>query len=106
MKRLKHIINYLKAKWNIERNWDFWAIMIVFSIAGSFIGFERQIVFHALGISDHTPIWKKILIYLPLIPPLYQINLLVFSLPLGQFPFFWEKEKRLGRFLRRALFRV
>ena len=76
-------------------------IMLVFSLAGSFIGFERRPIFHALGITNHTHLWVKIVAYLPLIPPIYQLNLLFFGFLLGQFEFFWEKEKRLARFLMR-----
>jgi ferrochelatase len=94
-------VQKLKYKWNIKTNWDFVMIMLVFSIAGAFIGVERKGVFHALGITDHTPLWIKILVYLPLIFPLYQLNLIVFGTLLGQFRFFWEKEKQLGRFFLR-----
>jgi hypothetical protein len=93
------IFQKLKTKWSIQSNLDFVLIMIVFSLAGMAIGFERPPVFHFFGINDQTPLWIKILVYLPLIPPLYQLNLLLFGTFLGQFTFFWEKEKRLFRFL-------
>ena len=89
----------LKKKWNITSNKDFLLIMLVFSLAGSVIGFERRPIFHALGITEHTHLWVKIIAYLPLIPPIYQLNLLFFGFLLGQFEFFWEKEKRLCKFL-------
>ena len=93
------IVKHLKEKWNITSNRDFILIMLVFSLAGMAIGFIRKPIFHALGITVHTPIWIKVLIYLPLIPPIYQVNLLVFGFLLGQFDFFWEKEKRILKFL-------
>lgn len=98
-------IEKLKQKWQIQSNKDFVLIMLVFSLAGSCIGFERQPIFYHLGIDHSTPLWLKIIVYLPLIPPLYQINLLIFGALLGQFPFFWEKEKRLFRFLFGRLLR-
>jgi len=88
-------IQRLKQKWNINSNWDFCAIMLVFSLAGSSIGFFRKPVFHALGITPETPLWIKIVIYIPLIVPIYQLNLLVYGFLLGQFNFFLEKEKKL-----------
>jgi hypothetical protein len=91
-------VKKLKAKWNIETNADFVMIMLVFSLAGMFIGTERHFVFHAFGI-DKDPMWVKVLVYVPLIFPLYQLNLLVFGFCLGQFKFFLEKEKKLVRFL-------
>ena len=98
---MKKQIEHLKQKWGIKSNWDFIAICIVFSIAGSFIGYERRPIFAFLGITQHTALWIKIAVYIPLIFPLYQLNLIVFSLPLRQFPFFWEKEKRLARAIGR-----
>ncbi len=76
-------------------------IMIVFSLAGMAIGFERKIVFHAFGI-DQDPMWVKVLVYIPLIFPLYQLNLLIFGFFLGQFNFFLEKEKKLVQFLAKS----
>ncbi len=99
------MLQKLKKKWNIESNRDFILIMIVFSLAGMSIGFFRRPVFHWLGITAHTPLWIKILAYIPLIPPIYQINLLFYGFLFGQFDFFWEKEKRLGRFLWQAITR-
>ena len=98
---MKSKLEHLKQKWGVKSNWDFIAICLVFSLAGSFIGFERRPVFAFLGITHATALWIKVLVYIPLIVPLYQLNLLLFSLPLRQFPFFWEKEKRLGRFILR-----
>ena len=100
--KLPAFAEHLKDKWNIENNLDFILIMLVFSFAGMGISFLRPPIFHFLGITHQTPLWIKIAIYVPLIPPLYQINLLIFGFCLGQFDFFWEKEKRIIRFFRRA----
>ena len=97
-------IGKLKKKWNVERDKDFILIMLVFSLAGSVIMFERRPLFHSIGISSQTPLILKILLYLATIPLLYQLNLLFFGFLLGQFAFFWEKEKRLGRFFKRLVF--
>ena len=96
-------IERLKQKWNIASNYDCVMIMIVFSLAGMSIGFIRRPIFHFLGITTQTPLWIKTLNYIPLIPPIYQVNLLVFGALLGQFNYFWQKEKKLGRFLRNKI---
>jgi|CXWL01.1.fsa_nt_gi hypothetical protein len=93
-----HWVTKLKNKWNITTTRDFILIMLVFSLAGMAIGFERKIVFHLFGI-DQDPMWVKVLVYVPLIVPIYQLNLLIFGFLLGQFEFFLEKEKRLVKFL-------
>jgi hypothetical protein len=100
---MKRMIHKLKKKWNIQRDWDLIAVILVFSLAGMSIGFFRRPVFHALGITAQTPLWIKIVIYIPLIVPIYQINLIIYGFLLGQFRFFWEKEKRIARFLLRIL---
>ena len=93
------IFEKLKKKWSIESNFDLIMIMIVFSMAGMTIPVFRKPIFHYIGITDHTPLWIKILVYIPLIPPIYQLNLLFYGFILGQFNFFWEKEKKLMRYL-------
>ena len=89
----------LMQKWNIKSDWDFWMIMLTFSMAGMGISVVRPIVFHLFGIERTTPLWIKVCAYIPLIPPTYQLGLLFFGTLLGQFNFFWEKEKQLVRFL-------
>ena len=104
MSSVKWIEN-LKQKWNIQSNWDFCAIMIVFSIAGMSIIYVRRPLFHLLGISAQTPFWIKFLAWFSIVFPTYQINLLIFGFLLGQFGFFWEKEKKLAEFFRKLIFR-
>lgn len=94
-------INRLKQKWNVNSNWDFIAIMIVFSLAGMSIVYVRKPLFHLLGITAATPFWIKFFAWLAIVFPTYQINLLIFGFLLGQFHFFWEKEKQMGRFFLR-----
>jgi hypothetical protein len=81
-------IERLKIKWQIKSDWDFWMIMLSFSLAGMFIMPVRKLIFHVLGITSTTPLWVKILVYLPLIPPAYYVGLMIFGSLLGQFSFF------------------
>lgn len=99
-------VEHLKTKWGITNNIDFILIMLAFSLAGMMISICRPPIFHLLGITAKTPLWVKVAVYIPLIPPIYQIFLLFWGTVLGQFSFFWEKEKRLGRFLKQSLVRV
>jgi len=94
-------INHLKEKWRIKNNWDFILIMVVFSVAGMLILHERRPVFHFLGVTEHTPLWIKVPLYILTVFPLYQMNLLIFGFLLGQFDFFWTKQKNLARFIAR-----
>lgn len=74
-------------------------IMLSFSLAGMFIMPVRKLIFHLVGITAKTPLWIKILVYLPLIPPAYYVGLMFFGTLLGQFNFFWEFLSGRLRFL-------
>jgi hypothetical protein len=92
---------HLKKKWNIESNWDLTMILLVFTLAGTSITFMRKPIFHLLGIESDTALWIKVAVYIPLIFPLYQLNLIIYGTLLGQFRFFWEKEKQMLRVFKR-----
>ena len=75
-------------------------ILIVFALTGSSVLFLKGVIFKLLGIENITG-WRGTGLYLLLIFPLYQILLLVYGFFFGQFSFFWEKEKKLGRAIKR-----
>lgn len=85
----------LKIKWGIENNWQVIAILLAFSFAGSSVVFLRRAYFDVLGFDDLTPFWVKSVAYILFIFPAYQGLLLTYGTLLGQFKFFWEKEKAL-----------
>lgn len=91
----------LKMKWGIQSNWDFFIINLVFAMAGMSVVFVRKPLFPILGITVETPFWIKFFTWLLIVFPTYQLSLLIFGTLLGQFSFFWEKEKQIGRFLVR-----
>ncbi len=92
-------IERIKTKWEIQSNRDFWLIMLTYSLAGMLILPVKKIIFHLVGIGDHTPFWFVALVYIPLIPPVYFLGLVIFGTILGQFDFIWGQAKKRGRFL-------
>jgi len=92
-------IEKLSEKWQIKTTGQFWRIMTVFSLAGLNVALFRKPIFYALGLTSTTALWLKTFIYILFVIPIYQISLLFYGLILGEFNFFWEKEKKLGRFL-------
>jgi len=96
---MTNLFNRLKQKWGIQSNWDFVIINIVFALAGMTIIYERKPIFHLISITAETPFIVKLIVWLLIVFPCYQINLIVFGALLGQFRFFWEKEKQMGKFL-------
>lgn len=73
-------------------------IMLTFSLAGLSITRIRPLFWGLLGFTkEHPSLWVKVPTYLLLVFPTYQISLLIFGTLLGQFRFFWNKEKALFR---------
>lgn len=92
-------INRLKAKWGITSTGQVIAILVTFSLAGLSITQIRPLVWALFGFTPETSMWIKVPTYLIMIFPTYQIMLMVFGTLLGQFHFFWAKEKAMFRFL-------
>lgn len=88
----------MKERWGIHSNWGLMAILLAFSLAGSSVVWIRPIYWKLFGFTDETSMWIKVPTYIALVFPTYQVMLLFFGTVLGQFRFFWEKEKKL--FLR------
>jgi len=98
---LLKIFNQLKTKWGISSNRQILAILVVFTLAGPTVVFIKSWYFYVLGFDDATPMATKTMAYLLFIFPAYQILLLFYGFLLGQFRFFWEKEKALARMIWR-----
>lgn len=85
-----------KARWGIESNLQFWMIMLTFTLAGLSITQVRTLYWDLLGFTEeHPSMWIKTPVYLALVFPTYQIALMMIGTLLGQFRFFWEKEKKM-----------
>ena len=98
----------LKKRWGITSNWQVIAILLVFSINGSFAAWVAGPVTNFFGLDAETTkpyIWYLFLRIL-LIFPIYQITLPLVGWLFGQFKFFWDFEKKmlqrmgLGRFFK------
>ena len=90
---------FLRLRGKCKNEWDFWMIMLSFSLAGMFIMPVRKLIFHLVGISVKTPLWIKILVYIPIIPPTYYVGLIIFGTILGQSSFFLGMISARIRFL-------
>jgi hypothetical protein len=95
------MIEKLKTKWGITSTRRIWMILLIFSLTGCSILFLKGPVFKLLRI----PAEASLALQIPLALLLYQCLLLFFGGLLGEFAFFWEKEKRLVRLLMRPFTR-
>ncbi len=96
------MIQRLKTRWGVTSTRRFVVILVVFSLTGFAILFVKHPLFNLLGIEPDTTLWIKI----PVVLIVYQILLILFGALLGEFRFFWEKEKKLGRLLIRPFRRT
>ncbi|MFT5169956.1 MAG: hypothetical protein ACI8Q2_000571 [Candidatus Omnitrophota bacterium] len=97
------MLDKFKKKWGITSSWSILAILVTFSLAGMSIVYVRKPIFNLVGITAETPFILKFFLWLLIVFPTYQINLLIFGTLLGQFSFFWEKEKKMASALLRVL---
>jgi len=92
---MKTYFEKLKYKWKINSNFQLLLIFIVFTLAGYSVVTFRKLFFMLVGIENDTAFWIKTVTYILFIFPAYQFLLLAYGFLLGQFAFFWEKEKKL-----------
>jgi hypothetical protein len=93
----------LKAKWGLKSLFQVIMVLIVFSLTGMTVVLIRPVIFSWFGFDDQTRFITKSITYLLLIFPMYQILILVYGALLGQFAFFWEKEKKLFKAIAKPL---
>lgn len=93
------MIKRLQKRWGLSSSRDLIIVFLVFSLAGLSILPARAIVFQLLGVGEQTPIPLRVLIWILVVFPAYQLFLLGYGALFGRFQFFWEKEKRLIRWL-------
>lgn len=94
---MKRFFNKLKTRWGVG-TWGVIAVLLAFSLAGmSVVQVKRPIL---AAVTPHgAPMWMRVVLYILIVLPLYQVLLLIWGTILGQFRFFWTKLKRTWRFL-------
>lgn len=95
-----NFLQKLMQKWQLKSTFQVAMVLVVFSLTGTTIALLRPFVFDILGFTEQTSFWLKAVAYLLFIFPSYQILILVYGFLLGQFDFFWEREKKLLQRLR------
>jgi len=98
--KMEFYFKNLKTKWKINNNRQLLLIFLVFSLAGFSVVKFRKLFFILIGIEDDTSLWIKTITYILFIFPAYQLLLLLYGFLLGQFSFFWEKERKLLKSIR------
>lgn len=92
----------LRERWGVSSNISVVLILAAFALAGmSVLKVSRPIMNWILP--PDAPTWLWWTVRVTLIPPIYEVILLVYGILLGQRSFFWNKQKRLWqRIFRRS----
>ncbi|MEP1034674.1 DUF6787 family protein [Ekhidna sp.] len=89
-------IERLKEKWELENNWQFLIIMVVFACTGTTVVLIKKPLINLLFEDGVRPLWFQIA-YWVLILPFYNIILLFYGFLFRQFDFFWKYEQKMLR---------
>jgi hypothetical protein len=93
----------MKSRWGVS-TWGVIAILLAFSLAGSTVlRITRPILNFILP--EDVPRWLWWTARIMIIVPVYQVLLLGYGTILGQFRFFWAKEKKMAGWLARPFSR-
>lgn len=85
----------LQTKWKLDSLFQVVMVLVVFACTGFTILFIKNPILDFFGVEKGG--FVNTTLYLLLVLPLYQIILLIYGFLFGQFDFFWEKEKQIGR---------
>jgi hypothetical protein len=95
-----NFLQKLMQKWQLKSIFQLIMVLLVFTATGSTVVLLRKTLFEILGFTDETSFWLKSLVYIIFVFPAYQVLILVYGFLLGQFDFFWQKEKKLLQRMR------
>lgn len=85
----------LKNRWGLKSTWQVFLILGVFAVTGSTTAWLTRPIYRYLGIDAETSFWIKILCFVFVMLPVYNLLLLLIGFLVGQFDFFWKFEKRM-----------
>jgi hypothetical protein len=100
----KTFINRLKHRWGITSTLQVIIILVVFACTGFSVLYAEELIFELFNIPADNSWWVRVLLFVFITLPLYNLLLLFWGLVFGQFRFFWNFEKRFFgrmRFWRR-----
>ena len=91
----------LKKRWDIESDWQVAIILLVFSLTGFTFIFISPYIDELFGLSDDDPLWLKIVVFVVVTLPIYNVLLIIWGTLLGQYRFF---KNFIIKFFSRILF--
>ena len=98
---MKKFWQKLKVRWGIESDWQVAIILLVFSLTGFTFLFISPYIDQLFGLSDKDPMWLKIVVFIVVTLPIYNLLLIIWGTLLGQYRFF---KNFIVKFFKRLLF--
>ncbi len=89
------MLSKIKKRWGLNTNGQLAVILFIFASTGISSLFVREYTFNLLGINDDTNFWLKVILYIAIVFPSYQVLFLIIGTLLGKFNFVWEFEKKM-----------
>ena len=86
----------LKQRWKVN-SVDLFLILCVFAITGTTTAYISKVITGWVGLTPESPLWQRASLRGIVLIFGYQVILLLVSVPFGQFPFFWNYEKKILR---------
>lgn len=88
MKYLKNYWKGFKRRWKIEKDWQVAVILSVFALTGTTTMYVNRWFDALLGLDENRSFWVKLVVFLIIVLPVYNILLMVYGTLLGQYKFF------------------
>ena len=101
MIRMKKFWEKLKKRWGIDNDWQVAIILLAFTFTGFTTLYVHQLVDQLLGIDKESPFIYKVLVFIIIVLPVYNILLMIYGSLLGQYKFF---KNFIIQFFSRILF--
>ena len=98
---MKKFWQKLKKRWGIENDWQVAVILLVFTLTGFSFLFINPLIDRLLGLTEEDPFWIKVVVFVIITLPVYNILLIIWGTLLGQYKFF---KNFIVKFFRRLLF--
>lgn len=91
---MNQLVEKMKKRWEVDSLGQVLLILFIFAITGITTLYVRTFTFHLVGITPETSTWIKVLGWLAIVMPAYQVLFLFYGFLLGQFEFVWKFEKK------------
>jgi hypothetical protein len=88
------MLHKLKAHWKVG-NWQLFLILCVFATTGSLTAYISRMITQWLDIEKYSLMFWLLKVGVLFFG--YQVLILLIAIPFGQFPFFWNYEKKILR---------